>query len=71
MSMLPSELRQLPIPDRLTLVGELWNSIAEDQQQLELTDEQKAELDRRLLARKNRTDAASPWSEVKQRILGQ
>ena len=69
--MLPSDLRHLPVNDRLALVGELWDSIAEDQKQLEFTDAQKAELDRRLAVRKNRPDATSPWSEVKRRILGQ
>jgi putative addiction module component (TIGR02574 family) len=71
MSMLPSDIRHLPIDDRLTLVGELWDSIAEDRHHIELTEAQKSELDSRLAARASRQSMASPWAEVKRRILGQ
>ncbi len=40
--------QQLPVEERIKLVEDLWDSIAADQQALRLTDEQKAELDRRL-----------------------
>jgi putative addiction module component (TIGR02574 family) len=71
MSMLPSDIRQLPVADRITLVEELWESIADDQSQIELTEAQKAELDRRLAAREKRGDASASWPEVKRRIVGQ
>lgn len=41
-------LRDLPVDQRIRLVEELWDSIAADQEALPLTDEQRAELDRRL-----------------------
>ncbi len=68
---LPPEIRFMPVPDRLILVEQIWDSIAEDQEQIELTDAQKAELDRRLDA-----DDASPgrgesWDVVKKRLLGE
>lgn len=40
--------RKLSIPDRITLVEEIWDTIAEENQAFELTDAQKRELDRRL-----------------------
>ena len=43
-----TKLSKLPIDERIKLVEELWDSIASDQKALPLTDEQKAELDRRL-----------------------
>lgn len=43
-----TKLRALPVDERIKLVEELWDSIAADQKTLPLTDEQKAELDRRL-----------------------
>jgi putative addiction module component (TIGR02574 family) len=43
-----AKLSKLPIDERIKLVEELWDSIASDQKALPLTDEQKAELDRRL-----------------------
>ena len=42
------KLSKLPVDARIKLVEELWDSIAADQKALPLTDEQKADLDRRL-----------------------
>ncbi len=41
-------LRSLPVTQRIQIVEDLWDSIAADQEALSLTDEQRAELDRRL-----------------------
>ncbi|MBU1309837.1 MAG: addiction module protein [Gammaproteobacteria bacterium] len=41
-------LRDLPLQQRVQLVEDLWDSIAQDQQALPVTDAQRAELDRRL-----------------------
>jgi putative addiction module component (TIGR02574 family) len=41
-------LKELPIEDRIRIVEDLWDSIASDQMALPLTQEQVAELDRRL-----------------------
>jgi len=43
-----TKLSKLPVDERIKLVEELWDSIASDQKALPLTEEQKAELDRRL-----------------------
>lgn len=43
-----TKLSKLPINERIKLVEELWDSIASDQKVLPLSDEQKAELDKRL-----------------------
>jgi len=40
--------RDLPVEQRIQLVEDLWDSIAADQESLPLTEEQRAELDRRL-----------------------
>ena len=45
---LPPEIRTLPVAQRLVLVEEIWNSIAEDEASFELSDAHRAELDRRL-----------------------
>ena len=42
------KLRSLPLAERLQLVGELWDSIAEDSVGLQLTEAQRTEIDRRL-----------------------
>lgn len=45
-----ANLRQLPVEERIKLVEDLWDSIAEDRTALPVTLEQRAELDRRLAA---------------------
>lgn len=45
-----SNLKNLPINERIRLVEDLWDSIASDQDSLPLTQAQKSELERRLQA---------------------
>ena len=67
---LSSEILGLPVRDRIALVEQIWDSIAEDESQFQLTDAQKAELDRRLARRESSGSRGSEWSDVKQRIMG-
>lgn len=64
-----SDVLELPVSERLALVGDIWDSIAQIPESLELTAAQRAELDRRLEAYRQDPTAGSPWSEVKARIL--
>jgi putative addiction module component (TIGR02574 family) len=64
-----SDFLELPVSERLDLVGDIWDSIAQVPDALELTDAQRAELDRRLEAYRRDPKAGSPWLEVKARIL--
>jgi putative addiction module component (TIGR02574 family) len=59
-----SELLQLPVPERLQLVEDIWNSIADAPEALELTDEDKRLIDERLASRQRDPAAGSPWQEV-------
>ena len=70
-SALPPEIRDLPVPERVALVEQIWNSIVEDEAKFELTDAQKAELDRRLARRDSSGSRGSDWADVKRRILGE
>ena len=62
------ELRKLPLPSRLELVQELWDSIANDSQSLELTETQAAELDRRLAAPDVNPQEGEAWSDLRSRL---
>jgi putative addiction module component (TIGR02574 family) len=62
------EVLQLPVPERIRIVEAIWDSIAETPEALELSDEQKAELDRRLEALEKDPGDGSPWAEVRDRI---
>ncbi len=64
-----SDVLELPVEERLELVGDIWDSIAQAPDALELSEPQRAELDRRLEAYRRDPKAGSPWSEVKARIL--
>ena len=57
-------IRELPLEDRIRLVEDLWDSIAQDQRALSLTPEQMAELDRRLQGLDMDDDRGRPASEV-------
>jgi putative addiction module component (TIGR02574 family) len=67
-----ANLRELPVEERMKLVEDLWDSIAEDRKALPVTPEQKAELDRRLKAYevdKNRGRlAADVLADVRRRL---
>jgi putative addiction module component (TIGR02574 family) len=57
---------KLSIAERLQLVEDIWDSIAEETESLPLTDAQKAELDRRLEQYRRDPDSAIPWEQVRQ-----
>src|SRR5438105_2341272 len=59
----------LPVDERIQLVEDVWESIAELPEAIDVTDEQREELDRRLVARAKGEWRGSPWEAVKARIL--
>lgn len=59
-----ANLRKLPLDERIRLVEDLWDSIAEDQSVLPLTPEQRAELVRRLDAYEADQDPGRPAEDV-------
>jgi putative addiction module component (TIGR02574 family) len=59
----------LPVPDRIKLVEDIWDSIAEESADSPLTPAQKRELDRRLDSMRKSPDRAVSWTEARQRIL--
>ena len=63
------ELRLLPVAERIQLVEELWDSIAEDCERLHLSEAQRAEVDRRLADFKANPAAGDPWEEVRRVLL--
>jgi putative addiction module component (TIGR02574 family) len=68
---IPPEIRDLPVPDRVALVEQIWNSIAEDESEFQLTNAQKDELDLRLARRQSSGPRGADWAEVKRRIVGE
>ena len=52
----------------IQLAEDIWDTIAEVPDEVRLTAEQKAELDRRLNAYHQNPDEGSPWEMVRERI---
>lgn len=63
------ELCSLPVAERLELVEDLWDSIAEDPGELRLTANHLAELDRRIGRFEESPDKGTEWDTLKGRIL--
>jgi putative addiction module component (TIGR02574 family) len=67
-----SSILKLPIEDRIRLVEDIWDSIANDQSALDLSKGQRAELDKRLYAfeedREIGREASEVISEIRNRL---
>jgi len=59
----------LPVQDRLRLVAQIWDSIAETPEAIQLTPETRRLLVERLEAHRKNPSAGSPWAEVKARLI--
>ncbi len=63
-----SEVMKLSVPERIQLVEDIWDTITDAPDEVPLTDEKKAELDRRLEAHQRNPDEAVPGETVLKRI---
>ena len=64
------DIRMLDISERIILVEEIWDSIAQEQENLELSAYEKKILDERLASLKNNPNDLTSWEEMKKRIRG-
>ena len=66
--------RDLPLQDRLQLVEDIWDSIAEEANArpdaLPLSDAQRAELRRRAADADANPDEGVPWESVRDELFG-
>lgn len=67
-----SDLLKLPAGDRADLAMALWDSLTdlERDAELELTDAQGDELDRRWAEHVANPESAVPWADVRAKLLG-
>jgi len=61
----PERIRELTPAERIELIEQLWESFLEEPESLPVTEEQRAELRRRLSEHERDPDAAKPWPEVR------
>jgi putative addiction module component (TIGR02574 family) len=66
---LAEQIKKLSVNERILLVEEIWDSIAADDESFELTQAQKAELERRIEADKLNPNEGRTWEEIKAESL--
>jgi putative addiction module component (TIGR02574 family) len=68
MSIVRKKIRSLSVADRLQLLDEIWDSLAETPEALPVTDAQRKELARRRRAHARNPSAAKSWAQVRARL---
>ena len=63
-----AKVLQYDVPERILLVEDIWDSIAQVTEAVPITDSQRKELDRRLEAYHSNPRTGQPWDIVKKRI---
>ena len=63
-----SEILQLSVAERIQLVEDIWDSIATVPEAVSLTEEQHAELERRLDAYQANPNEGISWNELKTKL---
>ena len=61
--------RKLPSTEKIRLVQQLWDEIAEEASHLPLTDAQRRLLDERIDEHEANPDDVEPWEEARDDIL--
>ncbi|RLA63143.1 MAG: hypothetical protein DRQ78_07210 [Epsilonproteobacteria bacterium] len=62
------EIKMLDITERIILVEEIWDSIAQEQDNIVLTEYEKQVLDQRLATLDANSDTLLSWDEMKSKI---
>jgi putative addiction module component (TIGR02574 family) len=70
-SILPFDINQYSIPERVAMIGEIWDSMAEETSVLPLTDAQKALLDQRIAELDANPDDVIPWTQIERERFGE
>ena len=70
-SNLSKDLLELSVAERIQLAEDLWDSVVAAPDELELTEAQKVELDRRLDRLEREGPVGKPWEEVRRRLFGE
>jgi putative addiction module component (TIGR02574 family) len=64
------ELLRLPPAERLEAISELWDSLESQAELFPLTEEERAELDRRIAADEADPRPGVTWAELRRRLEG-
>jgi putative addiction module component (TIGR02574 family) len=64
-----ADYRKLSVAERIQLVEEIWDSIAEEGPALELSDDDHAEIQRRIAAYEANPEIGIPWEQLRDELL--
>ena len=64
-----SSFRELSSEDKIRLVQDLWDQVAQEIARMPLTESQRRLLDERLADEENNPDDVEPWTKAKDDIL--
>ena len=63
-----TEILELPVSERIALVGDIWDSIAAVPEAVTVNDYQMAEIERRLEDYRSNPDDVISWENVRERF---
>lgn len=61
---------ELPLPEQIRLVQDLWDRISRNRESVQPTDEQQRELERRLRPHEGDPKACESWEQLRRRLTG-
>lgn len=64
------DMTSLTVSERIQMAEDLWDSVRDAPEVLELTEAQRKELDRRVAAHNADPGSAIPWATLRQELLG-
>ncbi len=67
-TLLKNDILNLSVAERILLVEDIWDSVVEVPESVELSESDKTELNERLALYHQDPDTGSPWGMVKERI---
>ncbi len=67
-TLVKTDILNLSVSERIQLVEDIWDSIAQAPESIELSEAQRMELDKRLDAYRRDPGQGSPWEVVRGRI---
>jgi putative addiction module component (TIGR02574 family) len=65
-----AEISKLPLPERLRLVGAIWETILDDPALLPVSEELARELELRLAAHRADPGSSQSWETVDREVFG-
>lgn len=67
---LRTQINNLSVSEKIILVEEIWDSIANQEKSFDLTDSQKNIVKERSSSFKNNPELGRPWEEIRAEFLG-